>query len=111
MNPLKELGGQGQSIWLDYIRRNLIRSGELKRMVEDDGIRGVTSNPTIFEKAIAGSTDYPQPFACAIARDNVFAVQFHPEKSGADGLTLLQNFVTWQPAARLARPRQLAAAD
>ena len=58
MNPLKELGGQGQSIWLDYIRRNLIRSGELKRMVDEDGIRGVTSNPTIFEKAIAGSTDY-----------------------------------------------------
>jgi transaldolase len=57
MNPLKELGAQGQSIWLDYIRRNLIRSGELKRMVDDDGIRGVTSNPTIFEKAIAGSTD------------------------------------------------------
>jgi transaldolase len=58
MNPLKELSGQGQSIWLDYIRRNLIRTGELKRLVEEDGIRGVTSNPTIFEKAIAGSTDY-----------------------------------------------------
>jgi transaldolase/glucose-6-phosphate isomerase len=58
MNPLKELLGQGQSVWLDYIQRNLIRSGELKRLVEEDGIRGVTSNPTIFEKAIAGSTDY-----------------------------------------------------
>jgi transaldolase / glucose-6-phosphate isomerase len=58
MNPLKELLKQKQSIWLDYIRRNLIRTGELKRMVDDDGIRGVTSNPTIFEKAIAGSTDY-----------------------------------------------------
>ena len=58
MNPLNELLGQGQSVWLDYIRRNLIRSGELKRMVQEDGVRGVTSNPTIFEKAIAGSTDY-----------------------------------------------------
>jgi transaldolase/glucose-6-phosphate isomerase len=58
MNPLKELLEQGQSVWLDYIRRNLIRTGELKRLVEEDGIRGVTSNPTIFEKAIAGSTDY-----------------------------------------------------
>ncbi|HEX2928920.1 MAG TPA: bifunctional transaldolase/phosoglucose isomerase, partial [Candidatus Binatia bacterium] len=58
MNPLKELSAQGQSIWLDYIRRNMLRSGELKRLVEEDGIRGVTSNPTIFEKAIAGSTDY-----------------------------------------------------
>ena len=58
MNPLKELLQQGQSIWLDYIRRNLIRAGELKRLVDEDGIRGVTSNPTIFEKAIAGSNDY-----------------------------------------------------
>ena len=59
---------------------------------------------------IAGSSDYPQPFTCAIARDNVFAVQFHPEKSGADGLQLLKNFVQWQPGGRLARPRQLEAA-
>lgn len=69
MNPLKELGGQGQSIWLDYIRRNLIRSGELKRMVEEDGIRGVTSNPTIFEKAIAGSTDYDEALGAMLAGD------------------------------------------
>ena len=69
MNPLKELGEQGQSIWLDYIRRNLIRSGELKRMVDDDGIRGVTSNPTIFEKAIAGSTDYDDALGEMLARD------------------------------------------
>jgi transaldolase/glucose-6-phosphate isomerase len=69
MNPLKELGGQGQSIWLDYIRRNLIRSGELKRLVEEDGIRGVTSNPTIFEKAIAGSTDYDDALQAMLASD------------------------------------------
>ncbi len=60
---------------------------------------------------VAGCSDYPQPFTCAIARDNVFAVQFHPEKSGADGLRVLTNFVQWQPASRLARPRQLASAD
>jgi len=59
---------------------------------------------------IAGSSDYPHAFTCAIARDNVFAVQFHPEKSGADGLQLLQNFVRWQPASWLARPRQVAPA-
>jgi transaldolase/glucose-6-phosphate isomerase len=69
MNPLRELLGQGQSVWLDYIRRNLIRSGELKRLVEEDGIRGVTSNPTIFEKAIAGSTDYDEALAALLARD------------------------------------------
>jgi glutamine amidotransferase len=57
---------------------------------------------------IAGTSDYPLPFTCAIARDNVFAVQFHPEKSGADGLQMLKNFVRWQPASWLARPRRLA---
>ncbi len=75
MNPLKELGAQGQSIWLDYIRRNLILSGELKRMVEQDGIRGVTSNPTIFEKAIAGSTDYDDALTAMLARDPKAAVE------------------------------------
>lgn len=57
-NPLKELLSYGQSVWLDYIRRNLITSGELKRLIEEDGVRGMTSNPAIFEKAIVGSTDY-----------------------------------------------------
>ena len=58
LNPLKELLNYGQSVWLDYIRRNLITTGELKRLIEEDGLRGMTSNPAIFEKAIAGSTDY-----------------------------------------------------
>jgi len=58
MNPLRELQKCGQSIWLDYIRRSLITSGELKRLIEEDGLRGITVNPTILEKAIAGSSDY-----------------------------------------------------
>src|SRR5262245_27912718 len=57
-NPLRSLADFGQSVWLDYIRRSLITSGELKRLVVEDGLRGVTSNPAIFEKAIVGSTDY-----------------------------------------------------
>jgi len=57
-NHLIELAKYGQSVWLDYIRRNLITSGELKRLIEQDGLAGVTSNPAIFEKAITGSTDY-----------------------------------------------------
>ena len=69
MNPLKQLAEQGQSIWLDYIRRNLIKSGELKRLVEEDGIRGVTSNPTIFDKAISGSTDYDDALRTLLAAD------------------------------------------
>ncbi len=57
-NPLKSLLGYGQSVWLDFIRRSLLTSGELGRLVDEDGLRGVTSNPSIFEKAIVGSTDY-----------------------------------------------------
>ena len=57
-NPLVGLQQYGQSVWLDYIRRSLIASGELRRLIDQDGLRGVTSNPAIFEKAIAGSTDY-----------------------------------------------------
>ena len=59
-NPLKQLGTLGQSIWLDYIRRDLIASGELRRLIEEDGLRGMTSNPSIFEKAIAESHDYDE---------------------------------------------------
>ena len=57
-NPLKEIQKFGQSIWYDNIRRALLTSGGLKKMIDEDGLRGMTSNPTIFEKAIAGSTDY-----------------------------------------------------
>ena len=69
MHALKQLTEQGQSIWLDYIRRNLITTGELKRLVEEDGVTGITSNPTIFEKAIAGSTDYDERFRAMLAQD------------------------------------------
>jgi transaldolase/glucose-6-phosphate isomerase len=57
-NPLRALQVFGQSVWLDYIRRSLITSGELGRLINEDGLRGVTSNPAIFEKAVAGSSDY-----------------------------------------------------
>jgi transaldolase len=57
-NPLLDLQKFGQSIWLDYIQRNLLTSGELKRLIEEDGLRGMTSNPAIFEKAIVSSSDY-----------------------------------------------------
>jgi transaldolase/glucose-6-phosphate isomerase len=69
MNPLKELLSQGQSIWVDYISRELIKSGELKRLVEEDGVRGVTSNPTIFEKAIVGSADYEDTLRTVLAEN------------------------------------------
>ena len=58
MNPLKALLACGQSPWMDYIRRDLLTSGRLKKMIDEDGLMGMTSNPTIFEKAITGSKDY-----------------------------------------------------
>ena len=59
-NPLQQLGTLGQSIWLDYIRRDLITGGGLRRLIEEDGLRGMTSNPSIFEKAIVDSHDYDE---------------------------------------------------
>lgn len=67
-NPVKELGTLGQSIWLDYIRRDLIVGGGLRRLIEQDGVRGMTSNPAIFEKAITGSHDYDDDIR-AMARE------------------------------------------
>ena len=57
-NSVRALQTFGQSVWLDYLRRSLFTSGELGRLIAEDGLRGATSNPSIFEKAIAGSTDY-----------------------------------------------------
>jgi transaldolase/glucose-6-phosphate isomerase len=57
-NPLKGLLAYGQSPWMDYIRRDLLTSGELKKYIDNDGLRGMTSNPAIFEKAITGSNLY-----------------------------------------------------
>ncbi len=57
-NPLREIMKLGQSIWYDNIRRAMLVSGELQKKIDEDDLRGVTSNPTIFEKAITGSTDY-----------------------------------------------------
>jgi transaldolase/glucose-6-phosphate isomerase len=57
-NPLKALLEFGQSPWMDYVRRDLLTSGTLKKLIQEDGLMGMTSNPTIFEKAITGSKDY-----------------------------------------------------
>jgi transaldolase len=67
-NPLVDLGVYGQSVWYDNIRRGLIASGELQRMIAQDNVTGVTSNPSIFEKAIAGSDDYEDSIAGLVAQ-------------------------------------------
>jgi len=69
MTRLAALLAEGQSPWLDYIRRSLLTSGDLKRMVEVDGITGATTNPTIFEKAIAGSRDYDEALKALLRRE------------------------------------------
>ena len=73
-NPLVDLGRQGQSVWYDSISRSLITSGDLARLIAEDGVRGMTSNPAIFEKAISGSDDYNDDLA----------------RHAADGLSPLQ---------------------
>jgi transaldolase/glucose-6-phosphate isomerase len=72
-NPLKALLDYRQSMWLDYIRRDLITSGSLKKMIEDDGLRGMTSNPSIFEKAIAESSLYDDILKSLAARRDLDA--------------------------------------
>src|SRR5437763_8113253 len=62
-NPLKTLQEYGQSVWLDFLSRDLFRSGELKRLIADDGLRGMTSNPSIFEQAIGHGEDYDAQIA------------------------------------------------
>ena len=58
MNPLQQLEAAGQSLWLDYLKRSLIESGGLRTLIEQDGLKGVTSNPSIFEKAIGETDEY-----------------------------------------------------
>jgi transaldolase/glucose-6-phosphate isomerase len=72
-NPLKELLKYGQSMWLDYIRRDLITGGGLKKMIEEDGLRGMTSNPSIFEKAIGDSSLYDDMLKSLSSRSDLDA--------------------------------------
>jgi transaldolase len=60
MNPLRKLQDEGVSVWLDYLDRNLMRSGRLRKLIDEDGIRGETSNPTIFQKGVSSGRDYDQ---------------------------------------------------
>ena len=111
---LAALTAAGTSIWLDQLRRGMIESGELQRMIEQDSLRGVTSNPAIFEKAILGSADYDEDLA-GLAREGRSAREVYrymalkdvqlaadalrpvyDESGGADG------YVSWEVAPRLA---------
>jgi transaldolase len=107
-NPLILLGVLGQSPWYDYITRELVASGRLARLIAEDGLRGMTSNPTIFEKAVAGSADYDADIArlaaagrtpgeifesLAVADVRAACDVFRPlydRTAGADGLVSLE---------------------
>jgi transaldolase len=107
-NPLVRLGELGQSPWYDYITRDLVTSGELARLIAEDGLRGMTSNPSIFEKAVAGSRLYdadirrladrgrsPQEIFEALAVADVQAAcdvfgPVHESTGGNDGLVSLE---------------------
>ncbi len=69
MNPLKQLEQCGQAPWLDYVRRSLIRKGELATLIERDGVKGVTSNPSIFQKSIGESDEYAGDFKAEDSSD------------------------------------------
>src|SRR5437868_1255540 len=77
MNPVKELENHGQAIWLDFLARGFVVKGDLKKLIDTDGVKGVTSNPSIFEKAIGSSDEYDGAIAQALkARDRPVADLF-----------------------------------
>jgi transaldolase len=90
-NPLNQLGTFGQSFWLDYIRRDLITSGELRRLIEEDGLRGMTSNPSIFEKAIVKSHDYDEDIR-AMAREGKSTEEIYEILSQRDVRSAAEEF-------------------
>ena len=122
-NPLLKLERFGQSIWMDFIRRGMISSGELKRLIEEDGLRGMTSNPSIFEKAIAGSHDYDDTIRALALEgksvDQIYAALTVEDIQGAadlfrpvyDRLDGADGFVSLEVSPRLAHDTAGTIAD
>src|SRR5579864_295138 len=71
MNPVKALETLGQAVWLDFLARGFIAKGELKALIDTDGVKGVTSNPSIFEKAIGSSDEYDEPIGKALEKGDL----------------------------------------
>jgi transaldolase/glucose-6-phosphate isomerase len=83
-NPLKQLSASGQSPWLDFIRRSFIADGSLKKLVDEDGLGGVTSNPSIFEKAMGSGADYDDQFKSLAASGEFDANQLYETMAVTD---------------------------
>ena len=75
-NPLLQLGEVGQAVWLDFIDRKILETGGLKRLIEQDGLKGVTSNPSIFEKAIGEGPDYDDRLRAFLALVGIWLRQW-----------------------------------
>ncbi|PQA54934.1 transaldolase [Siphonobacter curvatus] len=116
-NRVKAIHEHGQSIWLDFIERKFIRSGELQKLIDEDGVRGITSNPAIFEKAISGSTEYDEQLKDLVSQSDedvfynlaitdiqdaadLFEKVYNEEVEGADG------YVSLEVSPELARDTQ-----
>ncbi len=83
-NPLHALAGLGQSVWLDFIRRSWLEDGTVERLIQDDDLRGMTSNPAIFEKAIAHGREYDAQIQAIVARGERQAEAIYEEVAVAD---------------------------
>ncbi|MGH3114714.1 MAG: transaldolase family protein, partial [Gaiellaceae bacterium] len=84
MNPLLQLREAGQGVWLDFLRRSLITGGGLERLVREDGVSGLTSNPSIFGKAIGSSTDYDEAIRAIAEKDGRNAIEVFYDLALAD---------------------------
>src|ERR671935_219222 len=122
-NPLQQLADHGQSVWIDYLSRHLLHSGELERMMREDAVVGVTSNPTIFQKAIAEGDLYddqlracldeledPKEIFLHLSRDDVrdacdLLRRVWDEGKGLDG------YVSWEVDPNLAYDRDATIAE
>lgn len=83
-NPLLQLSQAGQSIWLDYLHRKILEDGQLERWIEEDGLKGMTSNPSIFEKAIGEGGDYDDSLKAALSQGDLEAGDLYERLAIAD---------------------------
>ncbi len=84
MNPLQRLETCGQAVWLDYLKRSFVAQGELRKLIENDGLKGVTSNPSIFEKAIGESDEYAGAIQACLRRRNLGVAAIYEQLAIAD---------------------------
>src|SRR5688500_806254 len=84
MNPLRELEQHGQAVWLDFVDRGFVADGGLKKLIDEDGLKGVTSNPTIFEKAMGHGDRYDAGMRSALRERSLDAMSLYETLAVAD---------------------------